>query len=180
MDIPSRKSSTDTPTTNNLAKTIDVIVTGCDNLTHPEKKISASEKGDDETMKGNEDEDKSKAKARVTTTSENEDDQSYSQPPPPPRRPHMTTSNSQQPITLPNGVTLPIGTKEIVVHPYHAQSSYCFPASSYQEAFNNLYGNTDSNETEQNVNPPVATENNAFAPPVRPPELNYAAGYSFA
>lgn len=37
---------------------------------------------------------------------------------PPPPRPQMTFLDLTQPKTLPNGVVLPPGTKQIIVHPY--------------------------------------------------------------
>jgi hypothetical protein len=44
---------------------------------------------------------------------------SSSPPPPPPELPQMTSFTSVNEITLPNGVKLPSGTKQIFVHPYH-------------------------------------------------------------
>lgn len=40
-------------------------------------------------------------------------------PAPPPPRPRMTFLEATEPVKLPNGVTLPPGTKQIIVHPYH-------------------------------------------------------------
>ncbi|KAI2809286.1 maturation of 5S rRNA [Blomia tropicalis] len=40
-------------------------------------------------------------------------------PSPPPFRPKMTYLEATETITLPNGVTLPPGTKQIIVHPYN-------------------------------------------------------------
>lgn len=40
-------------------------------------------------------------------------------PTPPPLRPRMTFLEATEPVKLPNGVTLPSGTKQIIVHPYN-------------------------------------------------------------
>lgn len=40
-------------------------------------------------------------------------------PTPPPLRPKMTFLEATEPVKLPNGVTLPPGTKQIIVHPYN-------------------------------------------------------------
>lgn len=45
---------------------------------------------------------------------------SYSPPlSPPPARPRMTVLEATETIMLPNGITLPPGTKQIIVHPYN-------------------------------------------------------------
>ncbi|CAG2100665.1 unnamed protein product, partial [Medioppia subpectinata] len=63
-------------------------------------------------------------------------DNSPSPPPPPPPRPLMTTMISSEPLTLPNGEVLPVGTKQIVVHPYQTDDPNKFTADWYYSAFN--------------------------------------------
>jgi len=59
-----------------------------------------------------------------------------SPPPPPPPRPVMTTLTSTEPITLPNGEVLPVGTKQVVVHPYPTGDEHKFTAEWFTDAFN--------------------------------------------
>lgn len=61
-------------------------------------------------------------------------------PPPPPCRPKMTEIVSNTATILPNGVKLPPGTRQIIVHPYlssHPFSNH-FTAESINRGFNDI------------------------------------------
>lgn len=45
-------------------------------------------------------------------------------PPPPPELPQILTTTLNHPITLPNGIELPPGTKQTIVYPYPSNHPY--------------------------------------------------------
>ena len=71
---------------------------------------------------------------------ENYCDDSFDPPPPPPCRPKMTEIISNTYTTLPNGVKLPPGTKQIIVHPYFSSHPFSnnFIAESVNKGYNDL------------------------------------------
>lgn len=77
----------------------------------------------------------------LKTTNEAEESEQLScsfspTPPPPPELPRMTSFTTTSGITLPNGVKLPAGTKQIFVHPYHP--SHPLARFYTEEEFNKL------------------------------------------
>ena len=59
-------------------------------------------------------------------------------PPPPPIPPQITSLTVERPFCLPNGVEIPAGTKQVIVHPYSDSHPYAehFTSESIHASLN--------------------------------------------